>query len=138
MSRVEYSRLSEFSSVASVLAVARAQLDRVGPVEALAEADAGARLVDIRSRDQRLTDGCIPGSIPIERNVLEWRLDPASPDRMPELARRDHLIILLCDEGFQSSLAAYGLLSFGLKATDVVGGFKAWRGAGLPITRRAA
>jgi rhodanese-related sulfurtransferase len=69
----------------------------------------------------------------VQRNVLEWRLDPACPHRDPELARRDRLVIVICDEGYQSSLAAATLCRFGLRAADVIGGFQAWRAAGLPL-----
>ena len=78
-------------------------------------------------------DGVIPGAPFVPRNVLEWRLDPACSNRDPELARRDAQMVLLCDEGYQSSLAAATVRSFGVSATDVIGGFRAWRGAGLPV-----
>jgi len=95
---------------------------------------AGALLVDIRSDSQRATDGLIPGARFVPRNVLEWRLDPACPYRDPELARREARIVLLCAEGYQSSLAAATVRSFGVfAATDVIGGFRAWRAAGLPV-----
>jgi rhodanese-related sulfurtransferase len=71
----------------------------------------------------------------VPRNVLEWRLDPSSPQRDRDLARRDREVIVICDEGFQSTLAAANLRRFGLGATDVVGGFQAWRAAGLPVER---
>ena len=90
--------------------------------------------MDIRSDRQRAVDGVIPGARFIARNVLEWRLDPDSPDRDPELARPPARVILICDEGYQSSLAAATVQRFGLaEATDVVGGFQAWRAAGLPV-----
>jgi rhodanese-related sulfurtransferase len=90
--------------------------------------------VDIRSDRQRAADGVIPGARFVPRNVLEWRLDPESADRDPELARPDARVMLICDEGYQSSLAAATLRRFGLAdATDVVGGFQAWRAAGLPV-----
>jgi rhodanese-related sulfurtransferase len=94
----------------------------------------GALLVDIRSDRQRAADGLIPGAHVVARNVLEWRLDPACAHRDPELGRPDARIVLLCNEGYQSSLAAATVRSFGVAAaTDVIGGFRAWRAAGLPI-----
>ena len=92
----------------------------------------GAVIVDIRSGAQR-ADGLIPGAVFVARNVLEWRLDPASEYRDRELARRDRLVILICHEGYQSSLAAATVRRFGLDATDVVGGFLAWLEDGLPV-----
>lgn len=115
--------------------MARAQLDRVTPGEAISAVERGAALVDIRSESQRARDGVIPGSHFVPRNVLEWRLDPASPHAMPELSVRGLAVILICDEGYQSSLAAATLRSFDVDATDVIGGFQAWREAGLPVDR---
>jgi len=95
---------------------------------------AGALLVDIRSDCQRARDGLIPGARFVPRNVLEWRLDPACPYRDLEMGRREARIVLLCDQGYQSSLAAATVRSFGVSAaTDVIGGFRAWRAAGLPV-----
>ena len=90
---------------------------------------AGARLVDIRSDGQRAADGLIPGAQAVPRNMLEWRLDPVCPHRDPELSEPGTRIILLCHEGYQSSLAAATVRSFGVDATDVIGGFCAWRAA---------
>ena len=112
---------------------ARSGLERLSPAEARAAAEDGAVLIDIRSDSQRERDGCIPGARFVPRNVLEWRLDPACGHRDPELARRDLRLIVICDEGFQSSLAAATVSRFGLRATDVIGGFRAWRSAGLPV-----
>jgi rhodanese-related sulfurtransferase len=95
----------------------------------------GALLIDIRTESQRDHDGEIPGAVVIPRNVLEWRLDPRGQHRDPALARPGRMVILVCAEGYQSSLAAATLLRFGLQATDVVGGAQAWRSAGLPIGR---
>jgi rhodanese-related sulfurtransferase len=121
-------------TVDRLLAEARAGLRRLSPSEAQAAMRDGAHLVDIRPDAQRTADGLVPGGRSIPRNVLEWRLDPASPHRDPELARPDARIVLMCDEGYQSSLAAATLQQFGLaEATDVVGGFQAWRAAGLPV-----
>jgi rhodanese-related sulfurtransferase len=122
------------TSVEQLLAAARTQLRRLSPREADAETRDGALLVDIRSDGQRAADGVIPGARVVARNVLEWRLDPACAHRDPELGRRDARIVLLCDEGYQSSLAAATVCSFGVAATDVIGGFQAWRDAGLPVT----
>lgn len=121
-------------TVDQLLYGARARLRRLTPSEAFAWMGRGAHLIDIRSDRERAQDGVAPGSQFVSRNVLEWRLDPACRYRDPTLARRDARIVLLCEEGFQSSLAAATLLDFGLRhATDVIGGFRAWRAAGLPV-----
>jgi rhodanese-related sulfurtransferase len=122
-------------TVEQLLDAARRELVRLTPEEAHGAASGGAALIDIRSEVQRLEGGGIAGATCIPRNVLEWRLDPACPHRVPDLARRDRLVIILCDEGCQSSLAAATLRHFGLNATDVSGGFQAWRDAGLPVER---
>jgi len=122
-------------TVEELLEDARAGLPRLAPQQAHQAAEAGAALIDIRSDTQRLDDGEIACATRIPRNVLEWRLDPACPHRCPELARRDLVVIVLCDEGYQSSLAAATLRRFGLDVADVVGGFQAWRAAGLPVER---
>jgi rhodanese-related sulfurtransferase len=122
-----------YVTVAQLLDEARRQIDRMLPAEAEVAAGAGALLIDIRSDSQRARDGCIPGARCIARNVLEWRLDPESPHRDAECARRDIRLILICDEGYQSSLAAVTLRRFGLDVTDVVGGFQGWRTTGLPV-----
>lgn len=120
--------------VDELLSQARATLERVSPHEAVAAARGGALLVDIRSDSQRARDGLIPGARFVPRNVLEWRLDPACEHRDPSLARPDALVILICDEGYQSSLAAATLQRLGIpRATDLDGGFQAWRDAGLPV-----
>jgi rhodanese-related sulfurtransferase len=121
------------TSVAQLLADARAALQRLSPEQAHAAMEADALLVDIRSDSQRARDGLIPGARIVPRNVLEWRLDPSCPHRDPELGRREARIVLLCNEGYQSSLAAATVRSFGVCATDVIGGFRAWRAAGLPV-----
>jgi rhodanese-related sulfurtransferase len=120
-------------TVAQLLDAARAGLPRLSPEEAQGTILAGAALVDIRPDRQRREDGEIGCATPIPRNVLEWRLDPACPHRDPQLARRGRRVIVLCDEGYQSSLAAATLRRFGLDAADVIGGFRAWRAAGLPV-----
>jgi rhodanese-related sulfurtransferase len=115
---------------------ARRQLVRVGPEEAATELAQGALLVDMRPLEQREADGCIPGATVINRNVLEWRLTPASPWHIPAITDCDVRVIVVCNEGFSSSLAAATLKELGLvNATDLIGGFQAWRAAGLPTTR---
>ena len=120
-----------FANVDELLADARSRLDRIGPERAAAEVRGGARLVDIRPIWQRLTAGEIPGALVVERNHLEWRLDPSSPARVPG-AHRDQRWLVICAEGYTSSLAADALCSLGLDATDVIGGYTAWQAAGLP------
>jgi rhodanese-related sulfurtransferase len=123
-------------SVVDVLARARAGLIRLDPVRAWDAMATGAVLVDIRPAAQRAEEGEVPGAMIVERNVLEWRFDPRSEDRLP-VASRDLLLIVLCSEGYTSSLAAAALQQVGVhRATDVIGGFQAWSGAGLPVARR--
>lgn len=131
--RTVTSASGDWRTVDDLLAEARRELTRLTPAEAAAAAERGARLIDIRSDRQRERDGVVPGAHVIARNVLEWRLDPASPHRDPSVASRDRPVVLICDEGYQSSLAAATLRRFGLDATDVEGGFQAWRRAGLSI-----
>jgi rhodanese-related sulfurtransferase len=122
------------TTVEQLLATARSTLDRLTPAEAHAAMLAGAQLVDIRSDSQRASDGIIPGAAFVPRNALEWRLDPACPHRDERLASRDGLLMLICDEGYQSSLAAATAQRLGpRRVTDVIGGFQAWRDAGLPV-----
>jgi rhodanese-related sulfurtransferase len=130
-------------TISDILHAARCRLVRISPVQAAAEvAQAGhggqggpaAVLVDIRPAAQRVAEGEIPGAVIIERNVLEWRLDPQSDHRLP-LAHYGLRVIVFCSEGYTSSLAASSLLDLGLsQATDLEGGFKAWRAAGLPTS----
>ncbi len=122
-------------TVDDLLAEARSTLPhRPTPAEALSAQAGGAILVDIRGDDQRRDDGLIPGAILLPRNSLEWRCDPASPWRHPAFIRRDLRLILVCDQGCQSSLAAATLQRLGLvHATDLDGGFTAWGAAGLPV-----
>jgi rhodanese-related sulfurtransferase len=122
-------------TVEALLDEARSGLSRLSPEAARDAVARGATLIDIRSESQQERDGQIPTARSIPRNVLEWRLDPASPHRDASIARRDREVILLCDEGYQSSLAAATLCRFGLQATDVIGGFQAWRAADLPVRR---
>ena len=121
-------------TVEELLAEARAKLARLTPAEAHAAVSDGAIMVDIRPADQRGRDGNIPGARVIPRNVLEWRLDPRCEHRDPDLARTDRTVIVICDEGYQSSLAAATLRRFGVDATDVIGGVQAWRADGLPLS----
>jgi rhodanese-related sulfurtransferase len=119
-----------------VLNAARARLDRLGPAAVAAALRDGAVLIDIRPAAQRAEHGEIPGAIVIERNVLEWRLDPRSDARLPFADRYDLEVIITCQEGYTSSLAAAALQDLGLhRATDLAGGYAAWRAAGLPTTR---
>lgn len=123
------------SAVERLLQRRRARLVRFTPREALAAQGAGALLVDTRPVVNREAEGQIPGALVIDRNVLEWRLDPTSPDRVPEADSADRCIVLFCNEGYASSLAAVQLHELGLSgATDLAGGFRAWRGQGLPVT----
>jgi rhodanese-related sulfurtransferase len=123
------------STIQGLLEAARRRLARLGPIEARDAVSDGAVLVDIRSELHRERDGLIPGAMFVPRNVLEWRCDPASGYDLPELsADLDRLVILVCHEGYQSSLAAATLQDLGLRrATDLDGGFQAWRAAGLPV-----
>lgn len=123
--------MTKYTSVEEMLDDARSRLVRVGPREASELLAGGALLVDIRPSWQRAGEGEIPGSFVIERNHLEWRLHPASSARLPQ-ARTGQQWIVICSEGYTSSLAADALNSIGVQATDVVGGFLAWRRAGLP------
>jgi rhodanese-related sulfurtransferase len=110
-------------------------LTRVSPAEAAAAAREGALLVDIRPVGLRAADGEIPGALVIDRNVLEWRLAPTSDHRIPEIDE-GKTVILFCDEGYASSLAAATLQELGLpRATDLIGGFQAWKREGLPVTK---
>jgi Rhodanese-related sulfurtransferase len=124
------------TDVDGLLERARTMLDRLSPRAAYQEWLGGAELVDIRPAAQRAFEGEVPGALLVERNVLEWRFDPASPARLPEATGHDVRVIVLCSEGYTSSLAAAALHQLGLlRATDVVGGFVAWRAAGLPSSK---
>jgi rhodanese-related sulfurtransferase len=122
------------ATIHELLARARTRIDRVSVEEAHAEQAAGALLVDIRSEVQRARDGEVPGALWFPRNALEWRADPESGASDPRIARPDARLLLLCDEGYQSSLAAATLRELGFaRVGDVIGGFQAWRAAGLPV-----
>jgi rhodanese-related sulfurtransferase len=121
-------------TIDQLLAEARARLDRLSPLQASTAAREGAVLVDIRPAAQRAAEGEIPGTLIVERNVLEWRFDPASDARLPQ-ASYDLHVIVVCSEGYTSSLAAAALQDLGISgATDLDGGFQAWQAAGLPVT----
>jgi rhodanese-related sulfurtransferase len=121
-------------SIDQMLAAARAGLRRLSPHEASRSiAERGAVLVDIRPAGQRASEGAIPGALIVERNVLEWRFDPASSARLPIATDHDLSVVVFCSEGYTSSLAAAALQALGLwRATDIIGGFHAWQAAGLP------
>ena len=119
-----------------LLREARAALPRrPSPAEAHAAQAQGALLIDIRGDDQRRAGGLIPGALVLPRNALEWRCDPTGRWRHPAITGREQRLILICQEGFQSSLAAAALQQLGLaNATDLHGGFAGWAAAGLPVT----
>jgi rhodanese-related sulfurtransferase len=120
-------------TIDELLAAARARLERVAPEALDSERRAGALIVDIRPLEQRQRDGALPGALVIDRNVLEWRLDPTSDHRVAESSSHDQRIVLVCNEGYSSSLAAASLQELGLRrATDLIGGFQAW----LALERR--
>ena len=119
-----------------LLTRARRDLVRVGPEQAAVELANGALLVDIRPADQRSAGGEVPGATVIDRNVLEWRLAPASQWRIAAITGPETRVIVLCNQGYSSSLAAATLKELGLfNATDIAGGFEAWQAAGLPTRK---
>jgi rhodanese-related sulfurtransferase len=121
-------------TINEVLERARRKLVRVEPKQAAAELANGALLVDTRTETQRARQGGIPGALVIDRTVLEWRLDPTCPDRIEQATDHQIRVIVVCAEGFSSSLAAASLQEIGLvNATDIIGGFFAWKAAGLPV-----
>jgi rhodanese-related sulfurtransferase len=122
------------TSVDDLLARARSSLDRVDAGAAAREVEEGAVLIDIRSESQRAEDGVVPGALYFPRNVLEWRCDPECEARDPRVGGVDRRVIVMCDAGYASSLAAANLQELGFeRATDLDGGFQAWREAGLPV-----
>ncbi len=122
------------TTVDDLLADARRRLERLDAPAAYEAMRGGARLIDIRAESQIAQDGTIPGALVIPRNVLEWRLDPACDHRHAEAPGLDERVIVVCDAGYQSSLAAATLKELGFsRATDLDGGFQAWRAAGLPV-----
>ncbi|MGW6820366.1 rhodanese-like domain-containing protein [Streptomyces sp. NPDC055005] len=113
----------------------RTTYTRVSPEQADAASREGSLLVDIRYQALRERDGLIPGALIVERNELEWRLDPQGSHRLPEATSHDIEVVVICNEGYASTLAAVSLHALGLhRATDLTGGFQAWRSAGLPTT----
>jgi rhodanese-related sulfurtransferase len=121
------------AAVDLLLEEARAGLDRVAPADLAAEAAAGALVVDTRPVEQRARDGELPGAVVVDRNALEWRLDPSCPYRLGLTEDPDRRVVLVCDEGYSSSLAAATLQRLGLRrATDLVGGFQALLAHGIP------
>ncbi|MFE2524378.1 rhodanese-like domain-containing protein [Streptomyces sp. NPDC059382] len=113
----------------------RTTYTRVSPEQAHAASREGSLLVDIRYQALRERDGLIPGALVVERNELEWRLDPQGSHRLPEATSHDIEVVVICNEGYASTLAAVSLHALGLhRATDLTGGFQAWRSAGLPTT----
>ena len=121
-------------TIDDILSKARRRLRRVTPEQASAEHAGGALLVDTRTSEQRVRDGEIPGALVVDRTIVEWRLDPASGSRVPQATDHEVRVIVICHQGYSSSLAAASLQDLGLvNATDVIGGFEAWKAAGLPI-----
>jgi rhodanese-related sulfurtransferase len=124
------------TTIDDLLEAARASLDRVDAASAFAAIGDGAKLIDIRAESQIAADGLVPGALVIGRNVLEWRLDPDCAYRHADAPGLHARVIVMCNEGYQSSLAAATLQKLGfMHATDLIGGFQAWRAAGLPVAR---
>jgi rhodanese-related sulfurtransferase len=119
-------------NIAELLAAARSRLERLDPHGAHVAMMEGALLVDIRSESQRAADGVVPGSVFIPRNMLEWRCDPAS-EWHDERITPGSRVVVMCNQGYQSSLAAATLRDLGVDATDLDGGFQRWRAAGLAV-----
>ncbi|MER7421058.1 rhodanese-like domain-containing protein [Micromonospora peucetia] len=125
--------------VDALLEQARAGVRRLTPHQTVEAVRTGALLVDTRTDGQRREQGDLPGAIVIDRTVLEWRLDPASAWRIPEAIGYDQRIVVVCRQGYSSSLAVASLRALGLhRATDMIGGVQAWRDAGLPMSDRLA
>ena len=121
-------------TVDDLLASARARIRRLDPHETAAAVRRGAMLIDIRPTVQRRWEGEVPGAVVIERNVLEWRLDPASAHRLAQITDHEQEIVVMCSEGYASSLVAATLVELGYRAAaDLDGGFQAWAKAGLPV-----
>jgi rhodanese-related sulfurtransferase len=126
-------------TVDDLLADARARIARYEPADALAAAEQGALIVDIRGDAAREMTGIVPGSLHVPRTVFEWRLDPASPWRNPHAGDVEREVVVICDHGYSSSLAAAALVELGFtRVADVAGGFEAWREAGLPVAASPA
>jgi rhodanese-related sulfurtransferase len=121
-------------TIDEILTAARRRLRRVDPAAASDAVARGAVIVDIRAESQRARDGVVPGAHYVPRNELEWRADPSSDWRDPIVSDPDRQVIVMCNAGYQSSLVAATLQELGLEhATDLEGGFQAWRAAGLPV-----
>jgi len=122
-------------AVDAVLAEVRTRIERVGPEEAASIHRQGGLLVDIRPLEQRSTEGGIPESLVLDRNVLEWRLDPIGSHRHPEAGSPKRTVVVFCQDGYASSFATEALVRLGLeRVIDLIGGFAAWKAAGLPVT----
>lgn len=127
------------TGIDAVLARARAGMRRLTPVQTHDALLRGALVIDTRTGEQRRRQGELPGVLVIDRTVLEWRLDPASAARIPEATGYDREIVVVCRQGYSSSLAAASLRAVGLwRATDMIGGVEAWLAAGLPLTTEPA
>jgi rhodanese-related sulfurtransferase len=125
--------------VDALLAAARAGISRPGPRELIAAIGRGALVIDTRTETQRIEQGELPGAVAIDRTILEWRLDPDSEYRIPEAVDHDIEVIVVCSQGYSSSLAAATLRALGLwRATDLAGGFEAYVAAGLPLSDQSA
>jgi rhodanese-related sulfurtransferase len=121
-------------TIDQVLAASRVGAQRLSPEQTLAAMSRGALLIDTRTEVQRREQGELPGALVIDRTVLEWRLDPTNAYRIPEATSYDLQVVVVCRQGYSSSLAAASLRMAGLsRATDVVGGVEAWVAAGLPV-----
>jgi rhodanese-related sulfurtransferase len=121
-------------TVHELLAEARLQLRRLEPAEALAAVERGALLIDTRAQRDRATEGVIAGALHLPLSVLEWRVDPDSETRNPHVGGLDRELIVVCNDGYSSSFAAARLRELGFsRAADLVGGFRAWKAAGLPV-----
>lgn len=120
-------------TIDDVLREARSRLERLSPREALAATTRGGLIVDIRSEVQRARQGLVPDAHFVPRNVLEWRADPACAHCDPVVVGTKGVLVLMCAQGYQSSLAAATLTSMAIRATDMIGGFEAWAADGLPV-----
>ena len=122
------------ATIDRILEKARRRFKRLTPEQAATAQANGALIVDTRTSEQRERDGEIPGALAIDRTVMEWRLDPTSPDHVPQATSPGVRVIVVCAQGYSSSLAAASLQDLGLvNATDIIGGFEAWKAAGLPV-----
>lgn len=122
-------------TIEEMLAAARAGVQRLSPEQTVTAMSRGALVIDTRTEAQRREQGELPGALVIDRTILEWRLDPASPDRIREATSYDAQVVVVCRQGYSSSLAAASLRSLGLsRATDMEGGVEAWVAAGLPLS----